>query len=483
MIALRLLAVFFLVGLNAFFVAAEFALVAVRGSRIRQLVKEGHAQARVVQQLMADLDRVLSGVQVGITIASLGLGYVGQTTLATLFRAIFAWLPWPQATLVTQGAALTMAFLIITFMHVVLGELVPKSLSLQRSERLALLVARPLLWFLNVFRWPINLLDGASRKFVRLMGVANPRGHALVHSAEELLILIHQVGERGVLAPGEERFIQSAIELGQLQVREIMVPRPDMHVLPVEAGLEEVMQTFATTQRSRIPVYQGTVDHVLGFVHIKDMLWVLLEREHRAGEGLPPPEFDLRRMLRDVLIVPESKLVSELLTELRARRAGLALVVDEFGSILGLVTLEDILEQVVGEIHDEFDVIERPLSLADGTLIFDASLNVRDLETQYNILLPDDPAYATVGGFVLSQLGFVARGGESFEYGGYRFTVVEMDRRRVARVKIQRLKASDTAPATISGQEATPAAFLTDESPSAPHSPKTADKTASGLRE
>jgi CBS domain containing-hemolysin-like protein len=230
-------------------------------------------------------------------------------------------------------------------------------------------------------------------------------------------------------------------------VREIMVPRPDMHLLPVEASLEEVMREFATTQRSRIPVYEGTVDHVLGFVHIKDLLWVLLDRERRAEEGLPPPEFNLRRVLREILIVPESKSASELLAELRASHMGIAMVVDEFGSILGLVTLEDVLEQLVGEIHDEFDVIERPLTLADGAMIFDASLNVRDLETQYNIVLPEDPAYATVGGFVLSQLGFIPRGGESFEYDGYRFTVLEMDRRRVARLKIQRIKTPEPASA------------------------------------
>jgi CBS domain containing-hemolysin-like protein len=223
-------------------------------------------------------------------------------------------------------------------------------------------------------------------------------------------------------------------------VREIMVPRPDMHTLPVEATMDEVMRVFATSQRSRIPVYRGSHDHILGFVHIKDMLWILLDRERRLEENLPPPPFDLRRVLREVLIVPETKPASELLQDLRTRHIGMSMVVDEFGSILGLVTLEDIMEQVIGEIHDEFDVVERPLTLADGAVIFDAALNVRDLDAQYNITLPEDPAYATVGGFVLDQLGFIPRGGESFEFGQFRFTVVEMDGRRVARVKIQRVR-------------------------------------------
>ena len=233
------------------------------------------------------------------------------------------------------------------------------------------------------------------------------------------------------------------MELAQIQVREIMVPRPDIHTLPVESSLDDVMRVFATTQRSRIPVYRGTADHILGFVHIKDMIWILLDRERRLEENLPPPSFDLRRVLREVLIVPETKPANELLLELRTHHVGMALVVDEFGSILGLVTMEDILEQMVGEIHDEFDVVERPLTLADGALIFDAALNVRDLDTQYNISLPDDPAYATVGGFVLDQLGFIPKGGESFEYGNFRFSVVEMDGKRVARVKIRRVRPTE----------------------------------------
>jgi CBS domain containing-hemolysin-like protein len=330
---------------------------------------------------------------------------------------------------------------------------------LARAERVALLVAHPLRWFLGVFRWVIALLDSMSGWFVRVLGVSMAASHTLVRSTEELQVQIRQARERGLLAPGQEQFIVSAIELSQVQVREIMVPRPDMHTLPVEASLEEVMRVFATTQRSRLPVFRGSLDHILGFVHIKDMLWVLLDRERRLEEGLPAPEFDVRHILRDVLIVPETKPAGELLRDLRARRTGLAMVVDEYGSILGLVTLEDILEQLVGEIHDEFDVIERPLTLADGAMVFDASLNIRDLEAQYNITLPEDPAYSTLGGFVLAQLGFIPRGGESFEHGSFRFTVVEMDGRRVGRVKIQRIRvpeavAADTAHASESREPA-----------------------------
>jgi CBS domain containing-hemolysin-like protein len=299
------------------------------------------------------------------------------------------------------------------------------------------------------------------------------------------------------LAIGEEKFILSAIELGQIQVREIMVPRPDMHALSIEASLDEVMRAFATTQRSRIPVYRGSQDHMLGFVHIKDMLWILLDRERSIEDRQVPPSFDLRRVLREVLIVPETKPASELLLELRSHHIGLALVVDEFGSILGLVTMEDVLEQMVGEIHDEFDVVERPLTLADGAVIFDAALNVRDLETQYDITIPEDPAYATVGGFVLDQLGFIPKGGESFDFGNSRFTVVEMDGKRVARVKIQlhRLPGGETkspeaplsesqAPAKLPPPSAPSAKLPFQGKPSSPENkiPRESDKESTGVR-
>jgi len=302
------------------------------------------------------------------------------------------------------------------------------------------LVAVPFRWFLNTFRLAISLLDGVSGAVVKALGVSVAAAPGVAHSTEELQIQIQQARERGLLAPGEEKFILSAIELSQIQVREIMVPRPDMHTLPLESTLDDVMRAFATTQRSRIPVYRGSLDHIIGFVHIKDMMWVLLDRERRLEENVATPAFDLRRVLREVLIVPETKPASELLLELRTRRVGLAVVVDEFGSILGLVTIEDIIEQMVGEIHDEFDVVEKPLPLADGAMIFDGAANVRDLDAQYNITLPEDPAYATVGGFVLDQLGFIPKGGESFDYGNYHFSVIEVDGKRVARVKIQRVR-------------------------------------------
>jgi putative hemolysin len=463
MIALQLFAVLALVGINAFFSAAEFSLIAVRQSRVRQLVEQGDARARVVEILLTDVTRVVSGVQVGITLASLSLGYLGEITLAGILSPLVQAIPRPWAAIIAHGTALAIAFGLLTVLQVVLGELVPKSLSLARAERVALLIARPFSWFLNTFRWAIDLLDGWAEKIVGALGVVSPHSHTLVRSTEELQVMIQQARDRGLLPAAEVKFIQAAMELGQIQAREVMVPRPDVHALPVSATLEDTMTMFATTQRSRIPVYEGTLDHILGFVHIKDVIWILIDRAQRTGEQVSGQDFQLRTVLRDVLIVPETKPASELLVEFRTRRTGLAMVVDEFGSILGLVTLEDILEQMVGEIHDEFDVVERPLQLPDGAMIFDAGIKVRDLEAQYNITLADDSSYETVGGFVLSRLGFIPRGGESFESDGYRFTVMEMERRRVSRVKIKALQApietaappsESTAPAKLAAPDA-----------------------------
>jgi|SRR5579859_206623 len=444
MFVVRLIGVLVLVALNGFFAATEFSLVAVRLSRIRQLVARGSLRSRVVETLLGDLHRVVSGVQFGITLTSLAIGALGEVTLAKEFEGLWRGNPGTYTVLLAHGFALAGAFALLSVLHVVLGELVPKTVSLARAERVALLVAVPFRWYLNTFRWAINFLDGVSGAIVRALGVSVAPAHGVAHSTEELQIQIQQARERGLLAPGEEQFILSAIELSQIQVREIMVPRPDMHTLPIESSLDDVMRAFATTQRSRIPVYRGSLDHIIGFVHIKDMMWVLLDRERRLEESVATPAFDLRRVLREVLIVPETKPASELLLELRTRRVGLAMVVDEFGSILGLCTIEDIIEQMVGEIHDEFDVVEKPLPLADGAMIFDGASNVRDLDAQYKITLPEDPAYATVGGFVLDQLGFIPKGGESFDYGNYHFTVIEMDGKRVARVKIQRIRPPET---------------------------------------
>jgi CBS domain containing-hemolysin-like protein len=458
MSALHLFGVLFLVGINAFFSATEFSLVAVRDSRVRQLIEKGDPRAKVVAELISDLNRVVSGVQVGITIASLLLGYLGEATLAAVLLPMTAGFQSRIAALVAHAVALAIAFSLLTMLQVVLGELVPKSLSLARAERVALLVARPFHWFLRTFRWASDLLDNIADTLTKALGVTTHQSHTVLRSTEELQVMLQQARDRGFIPEAEVTFIQNAMDLSQIQVRELMIPRPDVHALPVAASLDDTMKLFAATQRSRIPVYEGNLDHILGFVHIKDVMWVVLERA-RAHEDVETVDFRLRNLLRELLIVPESKPASELLVEFRAKRVGLAMVVDEFGSILGLITLEDILEQMVGEIHDEFDVVEGPHVLPEGEMLFDGAIKIHELETQYDIALPEDTAYETLGGFVLNRLGFIPRGGESFESDGYRFIITEMDKRRVGRVKIKPLPPPVPAPevsAEVSERDAHP---------------------------
>src|SRR5580658_6807420 len=323
MSALHVFGIVFLIGMNAFFAAAEFSLVAVRVSRVRQLVEKGDPRAKIVELLVSDLSRVVSGVQVGITIASLSLGYLGEITLAAIVRPFVELVARPWATIVAHGVALVIVFGLLTVLQVIFGELVPKSLSLAYAERVALLIARPFHWFLNTFRWAIDLLDGTAERMVKALGVVAPHSHTLVHSAEELQVMIQQARDHGLLPANEAQFIQNAMELSQVQVHELMVPRPDMHALPASATLEDTMRMFATTQRSRLPVYEGSLDHILGFVHIKDVIWVLIDRAH-AGDSASAQDFHIRSVVRDVLIVPETKPASELLVEFRARRTGLA---------------------------------------------------------------------------------------------------------------------------------------------------------------
>lgn len=444
MSAINIFGVIFLIAVNAFFAATEFSLVAVRLSRVRQLVEHGDARARIVEQLLGDLSRVVSGVQVGLTIANLALGYLGEITIAAILNALFSRLPHPWAAILTHAVALVIVFGILTVLQVVFGELVPKSVSLARAERVALLVALPFHWFLKTFSWAIDLLDSFAAKVVGAFGIVSPHSHTLVRSTEELQVMIQQARDLGLLAAGEARFIQNATELSKTDARELMVPRPDMDVLPADASLDDTLKMFATTQRSRIPVYEGSLDHILGFVHIKDLIWVLLDRSAKGADSSADDEFQLKDHLHEILIVPDTKPASELLLEFLSRRKSLAMVVDEFGSILGLVALEDILEEMVGQIHDEFDVVERPVVLPGGGIIFDAAIKIRDLEAQYQIALPEDPAYETMAGYILDRLGAIPRGGESFEADSYRFTVLEMEGRRVSRVKIERLKSAPT---------------------------------------
>jgi len=431
--------VLLLVAANAFFVATEFSLVAVRPTRIQQLKDEGDARAGVVEYLLRDLDRILSGVQLGITMSSLALGWLGEATLTGMLEPVLKGLAVPHATQVAHGAAISVAFLFITSLHVVLGELVPKSMALTRPEKVALLVARPMAVFMIAFRWLIGIFDSASAVILRTMGYQPSGGHALVRSADELRLLVDLAQQHGVLTPQQERMLGGALELRELQVRQVMTPRAHLVAVPANAALEQALEVVRKHRRSRYPVYEGSPDQIIGVLHTKDLLQHVSERSAAVEQGVPLPAFDLRPLVRECLFVPETRTLADLLEDFRRKRRHLAIVVDEFGSVQGLVSLADLVETILGEVRDEYEAAPVTPRLAEGGMIFDGRTSLLDLEHQHGFELPSGPGFETLAGFVLSHFGYIPAGGESFLYDGLRLTVLEMDARRISRVKIERL--------------------------------------------
>jgi len=447
MILLNITIVLLLVAANAFFVASEFSLVAVRPSRMQQLWESGNPRAVTVQHLLKDLDRILSGVQLGITLASLALGWLGELTLASMLEPVVHALGLPWATAIAHSISVTVAFLTITTLHVVLGELVPKSMALQRAEKVALVIARPMAAFMVAFGPLIRLFDGASNLLLRTLGFRATVGHAVVRSAEELQVLLNQVREHGVLDAKQAQMLEGALELSGVEVRQVMVPRASMVGLAANASLEEALEVVRKHRRSRYPVYEGSPDQVTGVLHRKDLFHYLSDRLRRSKQGLPEQPFDLRQFVREAFFVPETKPLTDLLEDFRRHRFRIAIVVDEYGSVQGLVTLADILETIVGEVRDEYEAPPPSEMITAGGMVVDARTTLLDLDHQHQIELPPGPGFETLAGFVLNHLGFIPQGGESFLFDGLRLTVLEMDGKRVARVKIERISSEEQAQA------------------------------------
>ena len=437
---LRIVLIVLLVAANAFFVAAEFAMVSVRDTRIQQLIEQRRLGARTVQKIQQRLDEFLPAVQFGVTLASLALGWAGEGTLAGILQ------PWmqnvPYARFYAHGIALTVAFLIITYMHVLLGELVPKSLALHRAERVALAVAGPMDFFMSLAHPFLVLMNKSANLVLRGFG-AHPMREGGVHSPEELKLIVTASRRVGLLPEVQEEMIHNALELGNLTVREIMVPRHNIFSLPADMPVEEAMAKVVEEQHSRVPVYDPAKgkESIIGSLYSKDVSRIM---HMRLVAGMPFVKANsglkVSHIMRDVLFVPEAKPIADLLAEFQQRKRHLAIVVDEFGSTAGLVTVEDVLEQLVGELEDEFDVAQRPaIPLTAGAVVLDGAANIRDLEVQYEISLPRDQGFETLAGFVMAQLGKIPRGGESFEFQGRRYTVLHMEGRRIARIKIENI--------------------------------------------
>jgi CBS domain containing-hemolysin-like protein len=423
-LALGLLAVMALVFANGFFVAAEFSLVTVRKTRIDQLIAEGHGGARTVRRALNDPDSYIAATQLGITMASLGLGWIGEPALATLFEPALAIFGDQISTITAHTISVILSFSIITALHIVLGELAPKTVALQQSERVSLLVARPTEVFMKLF-WPfISLLNGMGNMVVRSFGLKPPSGHSLVHSEEELKMLVTASQEAGVLEEEEEQMLHRVFAFSDLTAGQIMVPRTEMVALAMDTPVEQVAEIAARGGHARLPVYRRDIDDIAGILSVTDLFQLV-------ASGNTPS--DLSPAVREAFTVPETITADDLLSEMNARGSGIAIVIDEHGGTAGLITFAGLMERIVGGPGAG----NRITVLADGSALIDGLTLVADVNEQFGLHV-DEEAYNTFGGFVLGRIGRRPRVGDRFELEGRTVRVEALDGLRVARIYVSK---------------------------------------------
>ncbi len=437
----RFVSIAMLILANGFFVAAEFAIVSLRDTRVEQLIAQRRPGARIVRRLQQNLGDFLPAVQFGVTLCSLALGWIGEPVVADIFEVWLANVP--HARVYAHLIAVPVAFALITYFHVLLGELVPKSLALRKVDQMALGVAGPMDAFIRVTRPAVRLMNRSASLVLKLFHA--PMAHeSSVHTPEELKLVATAARRSGVLPEFQESLIHRVVEANDISAREIMTPRQRIFSLPADMLLEEASARIIEEQHSRVPVYDPArgQDYIIGVVYSKEISRLMHFRAMARTRFADAPfsELRLRQVMREVLVVPETKPVLDLLREFQQRRRHLAIVVDEFGTTVGLVTVEDAIEQLIGEVEDEFDVtVRRPLTSASGGVVLDGSVNLRDLETQMNWHLPRDGGAETLAGFLLARLGRIPRGGECVEYEGRRITVAEMSGHRISKVLVQEI--------------------------------------------
>ena len=429
-VLLKLFAVLLFVAANGFFVGAEFALVSVRRPRLEARAAAGSSRAQAALRLLSDPTSFISATQLGITIASLALGWIGEPTVASLLEPLaFAIASEGRAGYVAHLLAIIVAFAAITFLHIVLGELMPKMFALERAEGLALVTARPLELFIKVFRAPLWIFNRTGAGLGRLIGLKSSLQHAAVYSEIELRQLVDISRESGHLRAEERRLIHRVFEFSDTVVREAMVPRPAIAAISADCSLADITQAFQQHRYSRLPVYRGSLDSVIGFIHSKDLIPYLLR----------PQEFSLEYVLQSPLYVVDTARLEDVLRQMQKAKTHFGFVVDEHGGVEGIITLEDLLEEIVGDISDEHDeeVNEQINQVDERNYLLDGSLAVRDLNRRLKTSVPESEAYTTIGGFLMTVAGHVLQPGEVLEHGGLRFHIENVERRRLLRVRLE----------------------------------------------
>jgi magnesium and cobalt exporter, CNNM family len=415
---LELVAVAALILLNGYFVAAEYALVTARRTRIQELAQKGDRRARAVLRIVADPPRFIAAMQLGVTGASLAIGALGEQVLARVFDPLFA-----------SVIAFALAFLIITFLHVVVGELVPKGIALGYSDRVALAVSTPVRGFFVAFKPLIWVLQRSSELVLRALGLTPPGGEMEVYSEAELKMLLSRSTEEGELEAQEQEMLYKVFDFADKEVSAVMVPRPEVVALSIEMPPEEALAAVIDSPYTRYPVYRDSLDEIVGVLHVRDLFSALVDR------GIAGVQIE--QLLRPAHIVPETKDLAALLTEFRRTNQHLAVVVDEYGELEGIVTLEDLLEEIVGEIEDEFDLPDESIErLEDGRVRVHGTFPIDDFNEQFGVSLPIED-YHTLGGFVFGMLGRAPEPGDEVQHEGIRFTVLTVEGSRIERLEIE----------------------------------------------
>jgi len=440
MVFLKLIGVAVLVATNGFFVASEFSLVSVRRARIEARAAAGSKNARAALRLLNNPTIFISAVQLGITLASLALGWIGEPTIADLLHPLAATIASEgRAGYLTHVMAIVVAFCIISFLHIVLGELMPKMVALERAERVAMFTAGPLELFARVFSAPLWLFNAVGSTLGRLIGLRSSLDHASVYTETELRQLVDVARESGYLRAEERRLIHRVFEFSDTLVREAMVPRTEMAAISSDCNLAQITKAFEQYRYSRLPVYRESLDNVIGFIHSKDVMPYLLR----------PESFRLEDVLQPPLYVVDTARLEDVLRQMQKAKAHFGFVVDEHGGLEGIITLEDLLEEIVGDISDEHDeeVNEQIKPAGEGKYILSGGLAVRDLNRRLKLSLPESEGYTTIAGFLMTQAGHVLKPGEKVEYNGLVFEIDRVERRRVITVRLD-LPAAEPQPST-----------------------------------
>lgn len=433
----NLFVIAFLLFSNGFFVASEFAMVKVRKTRIEQLVNEGNYNAKIAMEALKDLDKFIAAVQLGVTISSIGLGWVGEGTLARIIEPLFVFLPGISKTVATHTMSVSIAFALITFFHVVIGELIPKSIALEYTEKTALWVAKPMQVLTFIFNPFIWLLNGFGNLVLKMLNIPHSHKGSLVHSTEELDMLVNASYDGGVLNETEKDMLHNVFKFSDLTAKQVMIPRTDMVCIPSDMPLEELYKLTEENQYTRYPVYEEDIDHITGLVHVKDLYSLAIK------DATSPIE----KIQRNILLVPETMTMDNLVLEFKKRKGQMAIVVDEFGGTSGLITLEDVLEEIFGEVQDEFDEEEESdiKEIAPNTYIANSIMRLDEFAEYFNIDENeiDDEDIDTIGGLVLKILGRLAEVNDTVKLHNLTFIVKELDGARITKLEILKEEPSE----------------------------------------